>query len=154
MNCKDANIYASGQGGGISYFSHGPVCDHPRAGWTTSVLRIESKTRECFGSLTPVVTMACPLKDIKGARGPIFKRRSRPQRSMKSMSQNLAAAMLNINHAFSSRQSKSPPPHARPNTFGNLGLSIIGLGTQYPDHELKPEALDRLAKRHYPDTPA
>ncbi|GAB1315980.1 Chalcone synthase [Madurella fahalii] len=35
-----------------------------------------------------------------------------------------------------------------------LGLSILGLGTQYPPHSLKPDALDTLSKLYYPDSPA
>ncbi|KAK3945622.1 putative type III polyketide synthase [Diplogelasinospora grovesii] len=38
--------------------------------------------------------------------------------------------------------------------FGELGLSITGLGTQYPPYALKPDAIDILAKRYYPDSPA
>jgi len=40
------------------------------------------------------------------------------------------------------------------NTFGELGLSIIGLGTQYPPHALKPDSLNVLSKRFYPESPA
>ncbi|KAL2197999.1 thiolase-like protein [Corynascus similis CBS 632.67] len=38
--------------------------------------------------------------------------------------------------------------------FGDLGLSIIGLGTQYPPHDLKPSSLEVLSKRFYPESPA
>ena len=38
--------------------------------------------------------------------------------------------------------------------FGDLNLSIIGLGTQYPPYLLDPSDLDTLCKRHYPETPA
>ncbi|KAH9214081.1 thiolase-like protein [Leptodontidium sp. 2 PMI_412] len=38
--------------------------------------------------------------------------------------------------------------------FGELNLSITGLGVEYPPYQLYPEALDTLCKRHYPDTPA
>jgi type III polyketide synthase len=38
--------------------------------------------------------------------------------------------------------------------FGDLDLSIIGLGVEYPPFKLGPEALDTLVKRHYPDSPA
>lgn len=36
-----------------------------------------------------------------------------------------------------------------PNSFGQLGLSILGLGTQYPPHALRPDAVDTLAKRYH-----
>lgn len=38
---------------------------------------------------------------------------------------------------------------ASPNSFGQLGLSILGLGTQYPPYALKPNAVDTLAKRYH-----
>lgn len=41
----------------------------------------------------------------------------------------------------------------RPGSQG-LGLSILGVGAQYPPYALKPEAVEILAKRFYPDTPA
>ncbi|KUI62212.1 5,7-dihydroxy-2-methylchromone synthase [Cytospora mali] len=41
-----------------------------------------------------------------------------------------------------------------PNTFGQLGLSITGLGTQYPPYALKPDAIDILAKRYHADSPS
>lgn len=41
-----------------------------------------------------------------------------------------------------------------PNTFGQLGLSITGLGTQYPPYALKPDAIDTLAKRYHADSPS
>jgi len=37
---------------------------------------------------------------------------------------------------------------------GDLGLSIVGLGTQYPPFSTPPSALETLAKRFYPDSPA
>ncbi|KAM0277745.1 hypothetical protein ACHAQH_005606 [Verticillium albo-atrum] len=43
---------------------------------------------------------------------------------------------------------------ASPNIFGELGLSIIGVGTQYPPHALESNCLDVLAGRFYPDSPA
>lgn len=43
---------------------------------------------------------------------------------------------------------------AAPAESEELGLSILGLGTQYPPHSLKPDALDILSKRYYPDSPA
>lgn len=36
-----------------------------------------------------------------------------------------------------------------PNTFGQLGLSILGVGTEYPPHILKPDALELLAHRFH-----
>ncbi|KAM3064821.1 hypothetical protein ACMFMG_010469 [Clarireedia jacksonii] len=38
--------------------------------------------------------------------------------------------------------------------FGDLNLSIVGLGVEYPPFLLDPPALDTLVKRHYPDSPA
>ncbi|OTA62306.1 thiolase-like protein [Hypoxylon sp. EC38] len=43
---------------------------------------------------------------------------------------------------------------ASPNTFGELGLSIVGLGAQYPPNSLKPDELHKLATKYYPDSPA
>jgi type III polyketide synthase len=43
---------------------------------------------------------------------------------------------------------------AAPSTFGELGLSIIGLGAQYPPYSLDASSVDTLSKRFYPDTPA
>ncbi|KJR83197.1 type III polyketide synthase [Sporothrix schenckii 1099-18] len=44
---------------------------------------------------------------------------------------------------------------AAPNTFkSNLGLSIIGVGRQYPPYSLKPDSLNTLSKRFYPESPA
>lgn len=69
------------------------------------------------------------------------------------MTQNLAGAMLNVNHAFTSMQPKLPR-RTGSNGAGRLDLSIVGLGTQYPPYELEANVLDTLAKRHYPETPA
>jgi hypothetical protein len=38
--------------------------------------------------------------------------------------------------------------------FGDLNLSIIGLGTEYPPFLLEPSALDILCERHYPQSAA
>ncbi|KAF4633107.1 hypothetical protein G7Y89_g5015 [Cudoniella acicularis] len=38
--------------------------------------------------------------------------------------------------------------------FGNLNLSITGMGTEYPPFLLDAKCLDTLCKRHYPDSPA
>ncbi|KAJ9131306.1 Thiolase-like protein [Coniochaeta hoffmannii] len=35
-----------------------------------------------------------------------------------------------------------------------LGLSIIGLGTQYPPYGLKPDSVETIAKKFYPDSPS
>ncbi|CZR52239.1 related to stilbene synthase 2 [Phialocephala subalpina] len=40
------------------------------------------------------------------------------------------------------------------NQFGDLNLSITGIGTEYPPFLLEPSAVDILCDRHYPDTPA
>ena len=39
-------------------------------------------------------------------------------------------------------------------SFGELGLSIIGVASQYPPFSLKAEALDVMSKRFYPDSPS
>lgn len=39
-------------------------------------------------------------------------------------------------------------------TFAGLGLSVIGLGTQYPAHSLQAADVDALSKRFYTDSPA
>lgn len=39
-------------------------------------------------------------------------------------------------------------------TFGELGLSIIGLGAQYPPNKIKPDELAKLASKFHPETPA
>ncbi|KAI1160669.1 thiolase-like protein [Nemania serpens] len=38
--------------------------------------------------------------------------------------------------------------------FGELDLSIIGLGVQYPPNELRPDELAKLAAKFHPETPA
>lgn len=50
----------------------------------------------------------------------------------------------------------APPPSSVPNhgTFNPLSLSITGLGVAYPPHNLEPDALTTLAKRHYSDSDA
>ncbi|TGJ85047.1 hypothetical protein E0Z10_g3727 [Xylaria hypoxylon] len=40
------------------------------------------------------------------------------------------------------------------NTFGELGLSIIGLGAQYPPNKLKPDEVAKLAAKFHPKSPA
>jgi fungal type III polyketide synthase len=40
------------------------------------------------------------------------------------------------------------------NRFGDLNLSIIGLGTEYPPYQLDPACLNTLVSRHYPKSPA
>jgi fungal type III polyketide synthase len=37
---------------------------------------------------------------------------------------------------------------------GDLGLSILGVGVQYPPHSLKPSAVEEIAKKYYPDSEA
>lgn len=36
-----------------------------------------------------------------------------------------------------------------PHSFGQLGLSILGVGTQYPPYNLKSDAVETLAKRFH-----
>ncbi|KAI0386391.1 putative type III polyketide synthase [Hypomontagnella monticulosa] len=43
---------------------------------------------------------------------------------------------------------------AASDTFGELGLSIIGLGAQYPPYLLKPDEVNKIATKYYPDSPA
>lgn len=43
---------------------------------------------------------------------------------------------------------------ATPNMFGEIDLSIIGLGAQYPPYSLKPDELEKLGKKYYPESPA
>ncbi|KAH6971196.1 thiolase-like protein [Ilyonectria sp. MPI-CAGE-AT-0026] len=43
---------------------------------------------------------------------------------------------------------------AVPSTFGELGLSIIGLGIEYPPHSLDHTSVNVLSARFYPDTPS
>lgn len=40
----------------------------------------------------------------------------------------------------------SPPSN---NSFGQLGLSILGVGATYPPFSLKPNAIDTLAERFH-----
>lgn len=39
-------------------------------------------------------------------------------------------------------------------TFGDLNLSITGLGATYPPYNLYPKDLDNMCEKFYPDTPA
>lgn len=39
-------------------------------------------------------------------------------------------------------------------SFQGLELSILGVGSQYPPYALKPDAVEALGKRFYPDSPA
>lgn len=43
---------------------------------------------------------------------------------------------------------------AEPAAPGELGLSIIGLGTQYPPHNITSQGLETISKKFYPDSPA
>ena len=57
-------------------------------------------------------------------------------------------------------------PHSNGNINGNadgkvdrhhaeeLNLSILGIGVEYPPYRIGPEALQALAERHYPKSPA
>lgn len=84
----------------------------------------------------------------------IFKDSRQPQVTMERlMTQNVAGAMLNVNHAFTSIQPRLPR-RSGSNGSGRLDLSIIGIGTQYPDNGLDSSVLETLAKRHYPATAA
>lgn len=39
-----------------------------------------------------------------------------------------------------------------PTAFGELNLSITGLGTQYPPYALEHTALETLSKKFYPQS--
>jgi len=39
-------------------------------------------------------------------------------------------------------------------SFGELGLSILGVAAQYPPYSLKGDALEVLSKRFYPESPS
>ena len=39
-----------------------------------------------------------------------------------------------------------------PSPFGELNLSIIGLGTQYPPHDLRANALSTISNKFYPQS--
>jgi type III polyketide synthase len=41
---------------------------------------------------------------------------------------------------------------ATANGFGDLELSIIGVGSQYPPYNLDSDAIDILSKRFYPES--
>ncbi|RYP29312.1 hypothetical protein DL767_006773 [Monosporascus sp. MG133] len=43
---------------------------------------------------------------------------------------------------------------ATPNTFGELGLSIVGIGTQYPPYSLGAVELEKLGTKYYPESAA
>lgn len=43
---------------------------------------------------------------------------------------------------------KVTPPYTRP------GLNVLGIGVEYPPHQITPEDLTTLARRFYPSTPA
>ncbi|KAI8965149.1 putative type III polyketide synthase [Daldinia sp. FL1419] len=43
---------------------------------------------------------------------------------------------------------------ASSNAFGELGLSIIGLGAKYPPYSLRSDEVNKIAVKHYPDSPA
>jgi fungal type III polyketide synthase len=52
-----------------------------------------------------------------------------------------------------SREQEDVPKSAF-GTFGDLNLSVIGIGVEYPPFNLPPDVLDILCKRHYPESPA
>lgn len=41
-----------------------------------------------------------------------------------------------------------------PNSFGDLGLSILGISAQYPPYGLKPQEVQTLAEKFYPQSAA
>lgn len=43
---------------------------------------------------------------------------------------------------------------AAPGFPRELGLSIIGLGTQYPPYALKPDSVETISRKFYPDSPS
>ncbi|KAK4230123.1 peroxisomal biogenesis factor 11-domain-containing protein [Podospora fimiseda] len=50
--------------------------------------------------------------------------------------------------------SSHPAPSLPTSDPKDLGLSILGLGVQYPPHSLSSNALEVLAKKYHPDSPA
>ncbi|KAK0709507.1 peroxisomal biogenesis factor 11-domain-containing protein [Lasiosphaeria miniovina] len=62
------------------------------------------------------------------------------------------------NWLTTTRPSSALPPRpaimAAPAELGELGLSIVGLGSEYPPYSLKPDALETLARKYYPESPA
>jgi fungal type III polyketide synthase len=55
---------------------------------------------------------------------------------------------------MSPSRDETDAPRGAIGTFGDLDLSVIGIGVEYPPYKLGPQALDTLCKRHYPETPA
>lgn len=43
---------------------------------------------------------------------------------------------------------------AAPNAFGELGLSVIGVGSQYPPYSLKTDSIDYLSNKFYAESPS
>lgn len=43
---------------------------------------------------------------------------------------------------------------ATTNSFGELGLSIVGVGSHYPPYSLKPNEVQTLAEKYYPESEA
>jgi type III polyketide synthase len=71
----------------------------------------------------------------------------------------LTAALSQLIGLFVGFANMSQPREAGPGstsfgTFEDLNLAIIGLGVEYPPFKLNSSALNTLAKRHYPDSPA
>jgi fungal type III polyketide synthase len=40
------------------------------------------------------------------------------------------------------------------NAFGEMNLSIIGIGSEYPPYALDCKALETMSSKFYPETPA
>lgn len=43
---------------------------------------------------------------------------------------------------------------AATSSFGELGLSILGVGSEYPPYGLKPDEVQKLGEKYYPESPA
>lgn len=39
-------------------------------------------------------------------------------------------------------------------SFEELGISILGVGSEYPPYGLKPDEVQKLGEKYYPESPA
>jgi type III polyketide synthase len=59
-----------------------------------------------------------------------------------------------VEKATKALKSTTPAGMAAPNTFGELNLSVVGLGVHYPPYSLDAKAVETLAERFYPESPS
>lgn len=73
-----------------------------------------------------------------------------------SLPVQLQNTQLNFNsqHRTAAMSPSRDTQNATSKQFGDLNLSITGLGTEYPPHQLDPACLNTLVSRHYPNSPA